>query len=169
MIRLSKIQTVKTILRSAFTIGLFVFAQLAVGQTITIGTGTANLIPFTFVYRGNNYTSLRMSTNGFITLGNAITPATTNYTPISNSVASSVYAIAGLGCDLNAAVRHDIIGTTPNRVFGVQWSNAYRYSPGPGSSESLNFQVRLYETYVLFSALTCVHHARTINNTLTEI
>lgn len=43
--------------------------------------GTANLLPFSFSYLGTSYTSFRISTNGFITLGNATTPGTAAYTP----------------------------------------------------------------------------------------
>jgi len=142
----------QTVASYNFTQSAGTYTAITGGTSYTAGAddavygGTANLIPFTFVYRGNNYTSFRISTNGFITLGNAITPANANYTPISNSAASSVYAIAALGCDLYSAVRYEVLGSTPNRVAVIQWSNAYRYSPGPGSTESLNFQIRLYET-----------------------
>jgi GEVED domain/Secretion system C-terminal sorting domain len=106
--------------------------------------GTAGLIPFTFTYRGNAYTSLRISTNGFITLGNAITPSASNYLPISSTATSSVYVVSALGRDLNATVRYEVIGTAPNRVAIIQWSSVFRYAVS--GAENLNFQIQLNET-----------------------
>ncbi|MBL7800345.1 MAG: fibronectin type III domain-containing protein [Chitinophagales bacterium] len=108
--------------------------------------GTANLLPFSFSYLGTSYTSFRISTNGFITLGNATTPSTSNYTPLSGTAASLNNCISALGCDLNSTPRYEVLGTSPNRIAVIQWSGVYRYSPGPGSTENLSFQVRLYET-----------------------
>ncbi len=106
--------------------------------------GTAGLIPFTFTYRGNSYTSLRISSNGFITLGNAITPSSTNYSPISSTATSSVYVISALARDLNSTVRYEVIGTAPNRVAIIQWSSVFRYAVS--GAENLNFQIQLNET-----------------------
>jgi hypothetical protein len=107
-------------------------------------TTTAVVIPFTFVYNGVNYTTCRISTNGFLTMGNATTPSSSNYTPISSTTAAYNTAISALGWDLNSTVKHQTLGVSPNQTFVVEWSNAYRYSIG--STENLNFQIRLSET-----------------------
>jgi len=108
-------------------------------------TATAVNLGFTFTYSGTNYTNCRISTNGFLTLGNATTPSVSVYTPISNT-GSAAYdlAIAGLARDLNATVKHQTLGTSPNRIFVTEWSSVYRYAVI--GSENINFQIRLYET-----------------------
>ncbi len=47
--------------------------------------GSANFLPFTFAYAGSNYTSLRISSNGFVTLGGGTTPSTSVYFPVSDT------------------------------------------------------------------------------------
>ena len=56
-------------------------------------------IPFTFTFNGAGYTSLNISTNGFITFG-ATAPATTSYFPISGTEAYAG-AISAWGRDLS--------------------------------------------------------------------
>ncbi|WP_339889506.1 GEVED domain-containing protein [uncultured Flavobacterium sp.] len=97
-------------------------------------------IPFTFTYNGVGYTVARPTTNGFLVLGSNA-PSTSQYTPLSSG--STNFAIAAFARDLNATVRSEVIGTSPNRIYVCQWSSAYRYAVGSG--ENLNAQVRLYE------------------------
>ena len=105
--------------------------------------GTANLLPFTFAYAGSNYTSLRISSNGFVTLGGGTTPSTSVYFPVSNTGTAYNTSLSPFAQDLNSTIRYEVLGATPNRVAVVQWSSAYRYSAG---TEDLNFQIRLYES-----------------------
>src|SRR5882672_9415359 len=76
-------------------------------------------LPFTFTYNNVAYTSVGISTNGFITLG-ALT--TTVYCGLQTSPPNS---IAGYGTDfVNASASSSVIYTTsgsaPNRRFIVQ-------------------------------------------------
>ncbi|MBL0357661.1 MAG: fibronectin type III domain-containing protein [Chitinophagaceae bacterium] len=123
------------------------YTALGVGATTaftaTDDDKTANLtIPFTFTYSGTGYTSCRITTNGFLTLGS--NPSVTDYNPISGTAAATSTAISGFARDLNSTLKYQTLGTSPNRIFVAEWSSAYRYSVG--SSENLNFQIRLYET-----------------------
>lgn len=110
-------------------------------------SGSAHEAPlgFNFVYDGNVQTTCFISPNGFITFGNEATPTT--YIPLSIGTAFiNGGAISALGLNLSATVGNDIIyntiGTAPNRVFVVQWTNAQRVaSPG-----DFNFQIRLNES-----------------------
>jgi hypothetical protein len=97
-------------------------------------------LPFTFTYRGTGYTVARPTTNGFLVLGGNA-PSTTQYTPLSSG--STNIAIAAMARDLNSTVRSEVLGVSPNRVYVCQWTS-YRYAVG--STETLNAQVRLYET-----------------------
>lgn len=110
--------------------------------------------PFSFKFNNISYTSMNVSTNGFATFGTTV-PSTTATTSISSTSAydgviaafgrdlSSFYDISGL----TGAIKTEIIGTSPNREFVVEWSN-FR----PNSSTSLtdvyamSFQIRLHET-----------------------
>src|SRR5690606_27354547 len=101
-----------------------------------------------------SYTSLNVSTNGFITFG-ATAPTTTYSTPISGSTAyegavsafgrdiSSFYDVAGRSGDIS----WEILGTAPNREVVIQWTNFRPTSlTGITSVYSFSFQIRLKET-----------------------
>ena len=99
---------------------------------------SAQTIP-SFNFNGTAYTSMYVSTNGFITFGSA--PTSTNFTPISGNEGYAG-AISGFGADLenrsgfNAReVRWETIG---NEVI-IQWKGVRRQN----LSENFNFQIRL--------------------------
>lgn len=116
---------------------LFTATDDAVNNTVTI--------PFSFNYLAVNYTNCKVSTNGFLTLNppaGGTNISATFYTPISNSTNTNyATAISGLGRDLNATVKYQTLGTSPNRVFVVEWSNAYRYAVSSAkiSTSKLNY------------------------------
>ena len=119
-------------------------------------TLAANTIPFSFNFDGVAYTSCIISTNGYITFG-ATAPTTTIYTPLSSTVAYSGAASA-MGGNLNAyfftgnaaqtgEIRYQTLGTSPNRVFVVQYKNFKTFATsGTTFGPVLNFQIRLSET-----------------------
>lgn len=113
-------------------------------------------LPFTFFFDGQGYTSINVSSNGFITFG-ATAPATTNTTPISNT-AGYDGAVAAFGGDLNSYfdtvngtmtgdIRMETVGTAPNREIVIQWKN---FRPSNSTSTTniylMDFQIRLAET-----------------------
>jgi hypothetical protein len=119
-------------------------------------TLAANTIPFNFTFDGSVYTSCIISTNGYITFG-ATAPTTTVYTPLSSTVAYNGAASA-MGGNLNAyffagnaaqtgEIRYQTIGTSPNRVFVIQYKNFKTFATsGATFGPVLNFQIRLSET-----------------------
>lgn len=139
--------------------------------TATGTTGAASLddviynipdgtIPFNFNYDNSNYTGCKVSSNGFLTFGTtfpAASGSTTGYTPISATTAY-LGAASPMGRNLNAyfftgvptqtgEIRYQILGTTPNRTFVVQWKNFKTFNTsGTTFGPVLNFQVRLSET-----------------------
>lgn len=128
----------------------------------TDNTSTANLnsnvypvtLPFNFVFNGTSYSSLNVSTNGFVTFG-ATAPLTTTTTPISSTTAYEG-AISAFGRDISSffnvngitgSIAWETVGTAPNREIVIEWKN-FR----PNSSAvittvySFSFQIRLQET-----------------------
>ncbi len=100
----------------------------------------AQTIP-AFTFNGSVYTQMYVSANGFITFGSA--PATTNYTPISNTAAYQ-RCVSAFGADLiNASSgTRDVRWQTVGNEVVVQWRGIRRYS-FLGLGESFSFQIRL--------------------------
>ncbi len=130
--------------------------------TATGNTGAASLdnvvypvtLPFGFSFNGSNYTSINVSTNGFITFG-ATAPGTATYSPIS-STETYAGAVSAWGKDLNTIfnlgsttgnISWSVVGTAPNREIVIQWAD-FRpaYATSTTSVYTLSFQVRLRET-----------------------
>ncbi len=93
----------------------------------------------TFFFNGSYYSALQVSTNGFMTVGDA--PATTNYLPISTT-ATYQGAISPFGTNLlNASsgtpeIRYQQVG---NEIV-VQWQDVKRATAG---TERFSFQARI--------------------------
>lgn len=106
-------------------------------------------IGFTFSYNGADYTQLGINANGFVRFGGTAFLSSCSFTPISSSDTTNCKdLVSALGMDLQGnpttgELRSETIGTAPNRVFVVQWKDFRYYG---ASSESFNFQIRLYET-----------------------
>jgi hypothetical protein len=98
--------------------------------TATGNTGAASLdnvvypvtLPFPVSFNGSNYSSINVSTNGFITFG-ATAPGTATYSPIS-STETYAGAVSAWGRDLNSvfniasktgSISWAVVGTAPNR------------------------------------------------------
>ena len=105
-------------------------------------------IGFAFTFNGTAYTAVGLNTNGFVRMGSTAFTTHCGYTPISSSDATCVNLISGLGEDqqgntTGAELRTETLGTSPNQVFVIQYKNWRHYS---ATSESYNYQIRLYET-----------------------
>jgi len=98
-------------------------------------------IGFTFPYGINSYTQVKLSSNGYITLDNAI--GDTHFNDLSSLLYCPVLAplwddtwLAGLALIL-------LTGSAPNRVFTIQYSSMkWPYY----LASSFNYQVKMYET-----------------------
>jgi hypothetical protein len=125
------------------------------GTVLSSGTSddnsvyAASTLPFTFTYAGTAYTSLRVSSNGFVTFG-ATAPGGAVYTPLSSTTntgyagAISAFGLDGGGrSNTGAAISTATEGTAPNREFVVQYANWSAFG-GVGGVE--NYQIRLAET-----------------------
>lgn len=99
-------------------------------------------IGFTFNYGCQPYTSVSVSSNGWLSF------ESTTSSNASNNLAGYANVIAPLWDDLQVytggAVTYQTTGTAPNRIFTVQWSTMEWYYSS--SSDVISFQVKLYET-----------------------
>jgi PKD repeat protein len=131
--------------RTTFTKGMTPLTGGTAGPSGDDGEAVAG-IGFTFSYLGVNYTQVRISTNGWISLNQS----TSTY-PYDNSLLFSVSqpntTLAPWWDDLSAVggnVYYKTEGSAPNRVFTVEWRNVRAYYTG--ATAQLNFQVKLFET-----------------------
>ncbi|RZK73120.1 MAG: T9SS type A sorting domain-containing protein, partial [Pedobacter sp.] len=112
------------------------------------------ILPFAFNFNDIPYTSLNVSSNGFVTFGTT-PPLTSTTTPISGTVAYAG-AVSAFGRDLvslfdvtgvTGNISWDVIGTTPNREIVIQWKD---FRPTNTTSTTaaytFSFQIRLQET-----------------------
>lgn len=117
-------------------------------------------IGFDFWYAGVRYTAISISTNGFIDFSNSTDDggpntddfgyANTAFTE-PNIANATRPAIAPMYDDLTAqggvdslgnAIKYQLTGTAPNRVFTIEWIDMAVYL---NTTPSLNFQVKIYE------------------------
>ncbi len=117
---------------------------IASGQDDAVSSLTN--IGFTFNFNGSNFTQFSASSNGFIRLG--AQPSTTLYAPISSTQqGTNTICAAARDGRTNSNVVFLLDGSAPNRVAIIQYNN-YQLRTGwlAGTSDLLNFQIRLHET-----------------------
>jgi hypothetical protein len=118
-------------------------------------------LPFSFNFNGTSYSSMNVSTNGFITFG-SVAPSTTYTTPISGATAYEG-AVSAWGRDISSffdvngrtgSVTWETLGTAPNREIVIQW-NSFRTNSATAVTTvfSFSFQIRLQETSNMIKAV----------------
>ena len=131
---------VATLYSAAVTTRTFNFitgGQLLSGSVFDDDVFTAT-VPSVF-FNGTYYTTLYVSSNGFLTFGTA--PAATNYTPLSNT-ATYLGAVSPFGNNLKNAtsgtpeIRWEQVGN----LVVVQWRDMARFG---GGTERFSFQARI--------------------------
>ena len=113
------------------------------------------IVPFTI--GGQAYNTLFVSTNGFLTLGQAV--STTNYNPISQPPGTPV--VAPFACNLesannNARISYQIVNgfnNAPTSII-IQWKNVRRIGM---QGESFSFQAKLNFTSWILPAIDFVY------------
>jgi len=98
-------------------------------------------IGFNFSFDGVTHTTASVSTNGWLTLGQNITNAAS-----ANNLAGGGRRIAPLWDDISmeqGSVYYQTTGTSPRRVFTVEWYNAL-WEKG-ATSPTISFEAKLYE------------------------
>ncbi|WP_284653396.1 fibronectin type III domain-containing protein [Flavobacterium terrisoli] len=131
----------------------------------TAGAAFQAPIGFNFTYDGIVQTQCYISPNGFISFG--VQPVSNTYLPLSvATVFTAGGTISALGMDLISStdnITYKTLGSSPNRIFVVQWTNAARKS----ITGNFNFQIRLVETtdVIELSYGACAPDNATVLNT----
>jgi hypothetical protein len=96
-------------------------------------------IGFTFAYGSNSYNQIKISSNGYITLGTQ--PGSDSYNALGSTTCP---VVAPLWDDtyLQGSAQYLLSGTAPNRVFTVQFTGVKWPT---NSVTSFSYQVRLHE------------------------
>ena len=116
------------------------------GFGVPTDEGYAAAIPigFTFNYNGINYTTVNVSTNGFISFGGFTGVSYTNSLSGGPTTGRPILAALWDDMDNGGPSSYTTSGTAPNRVFTVQWTGVYwNWS---AAATSMSFQIKLYET-----------------------
>lgn len=127
------------------------------GSSYPAGAGYS--IGFNFTFNGVVFDRLGVNNNGWISLGQSVLNPSVNmssgnvYNPLSSMMLISpdilTNRISALGCNLEGQngsnIRIETIGTEPNRVCVVQWTN-YKKPSTSGTGDLFNFQIQLHET-----------------------
>lgn len=105
-------------------------------------------LPFSFLFYGNTFNAVNISTNGWIGLGST-NSTSTGYGVVLPNAAAPNNVIHAISSDLtfagasNAAVlQYFEAGTSPNRKFIIDYSNIHFFS----GSATADVQIILYET-----------------------
>jgi hypothetical protein len=127
------------------------------------GNHSGIAIPFTFNYNGTAYTTVSIQQNGWMVMG---TQSPSGYSPICtgsypNVIAAFARDLYGLAA--GDSLRYLTTGTTPNRVFTVEWSKWGIYSSG---LNELSFQINLYETS---NIIKIVYKPETPTTSITDV
>ncbi|MDB5258249.1 MAG: hypothetical protein JWM14_2944, partial [Chitinophagaceae bacterium] len=130
--------------------GTFTALAAATNPALTAGSvddGYFNNLPigFNFYYMGVRYTTVSASTNGWISLGSAISNSETANNLTSGSTSRPV--LAPLWDDLSIVAATNVSyltnGSAPNRVFTIQYLNTkWQYN---AAAAGIDFQVKLAE------------------------
>jgi len=105
-------------------------------------------IGFTFNYLGNDYSQIRINTNGWLSFDmncpDSLSPDNINLFTSQVPILTLAPWWDDLLADANSSISYKTRSTEPNRIFIVEWENLLSYSSG--ATARVNFQVFLRET-----------------------
>jgi hypothetical protein len=124
------------------------YTNISGGNVLGTGAGMNSnaykvAIPFTVNVNGSNYDTAWVSINGHLSF--PISSSSAYW--IIQSTSAGFAAVAGFSTDListsTSDLRYDVVGTSPNREFVVQWTN---FTHALTTALSTSFQIRIKET-----------------------
>ncbi len=138
---------------SNYNVSSIAYAPVS-GTTVTLtalwtdDASTSVTLPFTFNYYGVNYTTMAVSTNGLVQLGSAGIGLNTTYSQTIPSASNPNNIIAACWNDLDLRTTGNIntitTGSSPNRIFSIQYQNCPFYN-GIGGTGNVLAQIELFE------------------------
>jgi hypothetical protein len=165
-------------LNYSFTATSGTYAAITTGTTSVHAPGvddaisSAITLPFTFQYNCTNYTSIKISSNGWFTFNTGITGSNnTNDLDNATNGLTNPLIVAPLWDDLevndgtaanDGFVRYNTTGASPNRVFTIEWYKMrWNYA---ATADVISFQCKLYETtnqieFIYLQGATAVNSA----------
>jgi hypothetical protein len=134
---------------SNFTKGMTALSGGTAGPTGDDGNSNIS-IGFTFNYAGTNYTSLKISTNGWLSLNQTGTQGYENADLFNANTPNATITAwwDDLSADATGLVYYKTEGSAPYRVFTGEWNHLLTYYTG--ATARINFQVKLFETTNIF-------------------
>ncbi|PXY44566.1 LamG-like jellyroll fold domain-containing protein [Flavobacterium hydrophilum] len=115
----------------------------SLGATDDNNISTAIALPFTFIFAGTAYTSVRVSSNGFLSFSAAATDSNTNSQANAETRKPVLFPLwDDLKC--NVKPRYITTGIAPHRRFKVEWLQQSWNNGVAG--DVISFQVWLFET-----------------------
>lgn len=110
-------------------------------------------LPFVFPFNGNEYQTVNIFTDGFVTFGSYTPAGYYLFKPIvSQEPHEAVLAVynddlEGLDNEFKGQISYQVLGTAPQRTFVIEWQNfaRYKYTGYQNDYFKLNFQIRLNE------------------------
>ncbi|MCX6249750.1 MAG: PKD domain-containing protein [Bacteroidetes bacterium] len=145
---INKAAYVPNYIRSTFAKSMTALSGSTAGPTGDDASMDAN-IGFTFNYLGVNYTQARINTNGWVSL-NLTGPVDAVDNSYLFTTTTPFVTLAPWWDDLKAdsptgVVSYKTEGSSPNRVFTVEWNRPLSFYSGTTTSR-VSFQLKLYET-----------------------
>jgi subtilisin family serine protease len=122
-------------------------------------------LPFAFRFYGTQYTSVNISTNGFLSFTDAVAAPSMSWLPASGPPNAAIYALwADLSVDASSSVRTTVVGASPNRRYVIEWRNVLDKWSNARNTFSItlqeNGQVLLsYQTVTAYMANTGIEDA----------
>lgn len=115
------------------------------GPNVDDALSAAINIGFTFNYRCQNYTQIKVSSNGWLTFNTAVV-GSNNWNNLNTSADRPI--IAPLWDDIatgaTGEVNYKLTGVSPNRILTIEWKEIEWYYGA--TSAAISFQCKLYET-----------------------
>ena len=114
-------------------------------------------LPFSFNFNGQDYTSVNIYTDGFVTFGTPLATSSYHYhyKPLSANNTHNKEIIAIISDDLEGLniagkqgeISYEVSGMAPNRIYTIQWKDFTRsqWSGYDNNRFEMNFQLSLHE------------------------
>ncbi|MBM3435746.1 MAG: PKD domain-containing protein, partial [Bacteroidetes bacterium] len=131
--------------RETFSFGLSPIDGGTVGPTGD-DAGVSVLLGFSFNFLGTNYSYVRLSTNGWISLNRSGLNSYANNDLFTTNAPNTTIApwFDNLMDDATSVISYKTEGVSPGRVFTAEWFRVLTHQSG--ADARISFQVKFYET-----------------------